>query len=127
MCREIDTALAQACTETQAQISEYTVAPIFLSREARGGHEWLIEFEKEPKSLHDFGILLDKNLQKINSDYQAKRFKDMALHLPVIRKIPAGTFHNWLRAKGRYGGQNKIPRLANERKYVEEIIDFISK
>lgn len=122
-----DTALAQACAQSQAQISEYTVAPIILSREARGGHEWLIEFEKEPKSLHDFGVLLDKNLQKINSDYAAKRFKDMALHLPVIRQVPVGTFHNWLRSKGRYGGQNKIPRLANERKYIEEIIDFISK
>ncbi len=121
-----DMALAQTCGQTHAQISEYTVAPIFLSRQAKGGHEWLIEFEKEPASLEEFCILLDKNLQNINSDYEAKRFKDMALHLPVIRKIPIGTFHNWLRSKGRYGGQNKIPRLANERKYVEEVINFLS-
>jgi len=122
-----DAALVRTCEQTKAQISEYTVAPIFLSREARGGHEWLIEFEKEPESLHDFGILLDKNLQNINSDYAAKRFKNLALHSPVIHKIPTGTFHNWLRSKGRYGGQNKVPRLANERKYLEEITDFVSK
>ncbi len=127
MVANTDAALAKTCEQTRAKISEYTVAPKLLSRASYGQHEWLIEFEHEPESLEKFSVLLDKNLQNINSDYEAKRFKDMALHQLLIHKIPKGTFHNWLRSKGRYGGQNKVPRLANERKYLEEIMDFASK
>jgi len=127
MVGNTDAALAKTCEQTKAKISEYTVAPKLLSLVSRGQHEWLIEFEREPESLEEFSVLLDKNLQQINSDYEAKRFKDMALHPLLIHKIPEGTFHNWLRSKGQYGGQNKVPRLANERKYLEEIINFASK
>lgn len=126
MVANTDAALAKTCEQTQAQISEYTVAPKLLSRASYGRHEWLIEFDREPESLEKFSTLLDKNLQNINSDYEAKRFKDIALHPLFIHKIPKGTFHSWLRSKGRYGGQNKVPRLANERKYLEEIMGFIS-
>lgn len=124
MIENTDKALAKTCLETKAQISEYTVAPIFLSTKQKGGHEWIIEFEKAPPSLAKFTELLDKNLQDINSDYEAKRYKDLALVLPVVHQVPEGTFHNWLRAKGRYGGQSKVPRLSNERTYLEEILDF---
>jgi len=127
MVANTDAALAKTCEQTQARISEYTVAPKLLSRASYGRHEWLIEFDREPESLEKFSVLLDENLQNINSDYEAKRFKDMALHPLFIHKIPKGTFHNWLRSKGRYGGQSKVPRLTNERKYLEEIMDFISK
>jgi len=124
MIENTDKALTKTCAQTEAQISEYTVAPVFLSTEQKGGHEWAIEFEKKPRSLPEFTKLLDKNLQDINSDYEAKRYKDLALVLPVIHEVPEGTFHNWLRAKGRYGGQSKVPRLANERIYLEEILEF---
>ena len=127
MVANTDAALAKTCEQTRAKISEYTVAPKLLSRTSYGQHEWLIEFEHEPESLEKFSALLDKNLQNINSDYEAKRFKDMALRPLLIHTLPKGTFHNWLRSKGRYGGQNKVPRLANERKYLEEIMDFASK
>ncbi len=122
-----DKAIAKTCIQTASKITEYTVAPIFLSTKSKGGHEWLIEFEKAPDSLPKFAQLLDKNLQAINSDYEAKRYKNMALSLPLIHQLPAGTFHNWLRSKGRYGGQSKVPRLANERKYLEEILSFSNK
>jgi hypothetical protein len=118
-------ALVNTCRETQAQISEYTVAPIFISPKSKGGHEWLIEFKKAPKNLAQFQSLLDKNLQKLNSDYEAKRHKDIALKELELHTVPQGSFHNWLRSKGKYGGQNKVPRLSNKRKYVEEILASI--
>ena len=124
MVSNTDKALAQTCHATGAIASEYTVAPIYLSKQGKGGHEWLIEFEKAPTDLKAFNKLLDKNLQKINSDYEAKRYKGMALKRLKMRLLPKGTFNNWLKSKGKYGGQNKVPRLANHRKYVEEILDF---
>jgi len=126
MVSNTDKALAQTCQTMDAIATEYTVAPIFLSKKGKGGHEWLIEFEKTPADLKAFNKLLDENLQKINSDYEAKRYKGMALERLKMRPLPRGTFHNWLKSKGKYGGQHKVPRLANHRKYVEEIIDFSS-
>ncbi len=126
MVSNTDKALAQTCQTMDAIATEYTVAPIFLSKQGKGGHEWLIEFEKTPADLKAFNKLLDENLQKINSDYEAKRYKGMALERLKMRPLPRGTFHNWLKSKGKYGGQHKVPRLANHRKYVEEIIDFSS-
>lgn len=124
MVSNTDKALALTCQTMDAVALEYTVAPIFLSKQGKGGHEWLIEFEKAPKDLKAFNKLLDENLQKINSDYEAKRYKGMALNLLTLRHLPKGTFHNWLKSKGKYGGQNKVPRLANHRKYVDDILDF---
>ena len=124
MVSNTDKALAQTCHTTGAVATEYTVAPIFISKKGKGGHEWLIEFEKSPEDLPLFNKLLDENLQKINSDYEAKRYKGMALKRLTLQSLPKGTFHNWLKSKGKYGGQHKVPRLANHRKYVEEILDF---
>jgi len=124
MVSNTDKALALTCQEMNAIATEYTVAPIFLSKQGKGGHEWLIEFDKSPSDLKAFNKLLDENLQKINSDYEAKRYKGLALKRLKMRPLPKGTFTSWLKSKGKYGGQHKVPRLANHRKYLEEILDF---
>ncbi len=127
MVENTDKALALTCHTTGASVLEYTVAPIYLKGTSKGGHEWLIEFEKAPADLEHFTHLLDQNLQRINSDYEAKRYRNMALNELTLRPMPSGTFHNWLKNKGKYGGQHKVPRLSNERKYVEEILAFLNK
>ncbi|MCB9289135.1 MAG: GH3 auxin-responsive promoter family protein [Lewinellaceae bacterium] len=125
MVENTDQALALACQQTGAIVAEYTVAPIYFKGSGKGGHEWLVEFEKEPPNLKDFIRRLDKNLQLVNSDYEAKRSKDIALEELCLHPLPRGTFHSWMRARGKFGGQHKVPRLANHRKYVEEILDFL--
>ncbi|MBP7184965.1 MAG: GH3 auxin-responsive promoter family protein [Saprospiraceae bacterium] len=127
MITNTDQAIAATCHATGAMVSEYTMAPIYFSQEGKGSHEWLIEFEKPPPSVEEFINLLDENLKKINSDYEAKRFKGMALERPHLHSLPLGTFHKWMKTKGKYGGQNKVPRLANHRKYVEEILLYLSQ
>lgn len=126
MVENADKALALACQEMDASVVEYTVAPIYFNQGTKGGHEWLIEFEKEPKDIERFSRILDQNLQKVNSDYEAKRYKSMALSRLVIRALPRNAFHNWLKGKGKYGGQNKVPRLANHRKYLDEILEMVN-
>ena len=118
-------ALLVACKQSNALVREYTAAPIYFSEKHNGGHEWLIEFEKDPDNLEKFIIDLDIELKKLNSDYEAKRFKDMALAFPTLNKVPEGTFYNWLKSKGKLGGQHKVPRLANDRKFLEEILEMI--
>ena len=120
-----DQALAMTCKEIPAVIREYTVGPIHLKSNQKGGHEWLIEFEKEPQNLKSFTTLLDENLRKVNSDYDAKRFKNLALQPLSLNILPEGTFHKWLKAKGKYGGQSKVPRLSNNRKHVDELLEMI--
>ncbi|MFM2224470.1 MAG: hypothetical protein RJA07_672 [Bacteroidota bacterium] len=124
MVHNADEALAMACSQTNAVIKDYTAAPIFLTNEHKGGHEWLIEFEKQPNDLLQFTTILDVHLQKINSDYEAKRQKDIALQMPVIHSLQPNTFYNWLKQKGKIGGQHKVPRLSNDRKIVEEILQI---
>ena len=124
MVSNTDKALVITCKEFNAIVSEYTVAPIYFEGSGKGGHEWLIEFEKRPLDIEAFNHRLDVNLQILNSDYEAKRFKNMALKELQMRVLPKGTFHSWLRSKGKFGGQNKVPRLANHRKYVEDILGF---
>jgi hypothetical protein len=119
-------ALAAACKETGAVISEYTAAPVFLEDNNSASHEYLIEFEVEPDNIDNFVIVLDKQLQHVNSDYEAKRTADIMLKKPKVRSLPQGTFYNWLKSKGKIGGQNKVPRLFNGRKYADEILKFIS-
>lgn len=120
-----DKALTQTCVQTGAKVAEYTVGPIYFNASGKAGHEWYIEFDQEPTNLETFNELLDKNLQKINSDYEAKRYKNMALECLKMRVLPKGTFYKWLRNKGKFGGQNKVPRLANHRQYLEEIQQII--
>ena len=124
MVANTDKALAETCAAMGAQASEYTVAPVYFSGKNKGGHEWVIEFEREPPDMEAFNKALDFNLQKINSDYEAKRFKDMAMERLSLNPVPRGTFHSWLKMKGRYGGQGKVPRLANNRQYVDDILNF---
>ncbi len=128
MVTNTDKAIAEACASLGAEVSEYTVAPIYFNEaERKGGHEWIVEFSKAPYDLEAFNNVLDNNLQKINSDYEAKRFKNMAMERLRLHAVPLGTFHRWLKAKGKYGGQHKVPRLANHRQYVEEILSFSQK
>lgn len=115
-------ALEITCNKTGAQISEFTAAPIYMDIEKKGTHEWLIEFETEPENLDYFTSVLDNALISLNSDYEAKRYKSITLDKPIIRKMEPGVFYNWFNNKKKLGGQNKIPRLSNERKYVEELL-----
>jgi len=116
-----DRALDSACKETGAIILEYTAGPVFMGNSTRGSHEWLIEFEKSPADQEKFIDILDRTLRSVNSDYDAKRYKDINLVRPVVRAVPEGTFRNWLKAKNKLGGQNKVPRLSNNREIIEEL------
>lgn len=120
-----DKALTIACEKSGAHIKEYTVAPIYIDANNSGAHEWLIEFEKEPDSIEYFAEMLDNSLKSINSDYEAKRYQNLILKSPVIKTLPSGTFYKWLDSKNKLGAQNKVPRLSNDRKYVEEIYAII--
>jgi len=118
-------ALAKACMETSAKIKDYTACPIYFQGEEAGGHEWIIEFETQPDHFERFIDIMDHTLREINSDYDAKRFKDMALRRPKVHNAPADTFYNWLKQRGKLGGQHKVPRLANDRQYVDEILKLL--
>jgi GH3 auxin-responsive promoter len=121
-----DNAIAIACRETGAVINDYTAAPVFMTGDNNGAHEWIIEFEHLPVPLEQFVYILDKSLQAINSDYEAKRHKDMALRMPIVHVMPKNGFNEWLKAKGKLGGQHKVPRLSNDRKYMEEILPYVA-
>jgi hypothetical protein len=116
-----DKALDSACKVTGAVIDEYTAGPVFMDITSKGSHEWIIEFEKEPSDLERFIEVLDSSLQSVNSDYEAKRYKDLNLVKPVVRSVPRGTFNKWLKVQNKLGGQNKVPRLSNTREYIEEL------
>ena len=119
-------ALAYACQQTNAEVSEYTAAPVFMDNHAKCQHQWLIEFAREPHSLQAFADILDHKLQEINSDYEAKRYKNITLQPLQIIKARPGLFNDWLKAKGKLGGQHKIPRLSNSRQYIDELIEINS-
>jgi len=119
--------LKTACERTGALIEEYTAAPVYMLGDSKGAHEWLIEFKKPPENLNYFTEVFDTALKALNSDYEAKRYKDMALIMPVIRSVPQNTFFDWMKQRGKLGGQNKVPRLSNNRKYVDEILTFIKQ
>ena len=121
-----ETAITKACQATDAVISNFTAAPVYMESGKRGGHEWLIEFEKEPNNLQQFTQVLDDTLREVNSDYDAKRQNDIALQEPIVHIAPHGTFMSWLRDKGKLGGQNKIPRLSNDREYLEEMMQYVA-
>lgn len=115
-------ALEKACEQTNSNLIDYTVAPIFMQDKLKGGHEWVIEFESAPESLEQFTEILDLELQKLNSDYEAKRYNNMTLNKPKVHSARTGLFHDWLKHKDKLGGQNKVPRLSNSREYVEELL-----
>jgi hypothetical protein len=120
-----DQALEHACLQTGAIVRDYTAGPVYFSEGKSGAHEWMIEFEKQPADFDLFCQSLDQKLREINSDYDAKRFKDLALGFPIIHNLPDGTFYRWMKERGKLGGQNKVPRLANERTYLEAIAKLI--
>ncbi len=116
--------LAYACEKTGAVVSEYTAAPVYMDNKARCRHQWLIEFSKEPENLDEFASILDKRLQEINSDYEAKRFHDITLQRLEIVKARPNLFNDWLKSKGKLGGQHKVPRLSNDRKNIDELLEM---
>ena len=117
-------ALRNSCRLTGAEIADYTVAPIYMSGKEKGAHEWIIEFRKAPDEIEVFTEVLDEALKRVNSDYEAKRYNNMTLNKPKIHVAPEKTFYNWLKSKNKLGGQHKIPRLSNDRNYIEELLQM---
>jgi len=120
-------ALKIACERTNAIVREYTAGPVFMKDSESGSHEWLIEFEKAPDNINYFSEILDNALKSINSDYEAKRYLNFTLREPIVKTMPSGTFYKWLKSKNKLGGQNKIPRLSNDRRYIEEILNLLKQ
>lgn len=120
-----ENALTKACAVTNAKIKDYTACPIYFSGDEAGGHEWIIEFEQQPSNFEQFIDILDQTLREVNSDYDAKRFKDMALKRPKVHNAPENTFYHWMKNRGKLGGQHKVPRLANSREYVDDILKMM--
>lgn len=125
MVDNTDKALAVACEKTGAIINDYTAAPSYFSENSNGCHEWIIEFEYLPVPLEVFVTEMDQALKAINSDYEAKRHKDIALRMPMVHVMPKNGFKDWLKSKGKLGGQHKVPRLSNERQYLDELLSFM--
>lgn len=119
-------AIARACEMTNATIDNFTAGPQYYGESNKGCHEWIIEFSQEPDSLQTFAQVLDDTLRENNSDYDAKRNKDLALKAPKIHNAPKGTFYQWMKKRGKLGGQNKVPRLANNRDYLDEILSMMN-
>lgn len=118
-------ALNNTCLKTGAIVNEFTVAPSYFTNNATGKHEWLIEFDTLPNSVEEFSNLLDIELKLLNSDYEAKRFNDMVLSKPEIKNLQKGTFYRWMKDKNKLGGQHKVPRLSNNRTYIEELLKLV--
>jgi hypothetical protein len=111
-----------ACEKTGAVIKEYSAAPVFMSENSKGRHQWIIEFEKRPNNINEFASVLDEALKSLNSDYEAKRYKDMTLEQLEVIEAKHDLFIHWLKSKNKLGGQHKVPRLANNREYIDELI-----
>ncbi|WP_298502105.1 GH3 auxin-responsive promoter family protein [uncultured Maribacter sp.] len=117
-------ALKSVCAKTGAEIKDYTAAPIFMSGKEKGAHEWVIEFRKPPKQLDYFTEFLDNALKSLNSDYEAKRYNNITLKVPVVNVARENLFNDWLKSKDKLGGQHKIPRLSNKRVYIDELLQM---
>ena len=121
MVENTDQAIAKACQLTQTEVVDYTVAPIFMDGKEKGAHEWMIEFKQNPKDISQFQKILDETLQSLNSDYEAKRYNNMTLNPLVINLARPHLFYDWLKVRDKLGGQHKIPRLSNQRDYLEQL------
>ncbi len=121
-----ESAITKACEATGAVIDNFTAGPVYLEQGKKGSHEWIIEFKVKPTDQKKFNHVLDETLRKINSDYDAKRMHNLALEAPRVHSVRQGTFYNWMRRRGKLGGQNKVPRLSNTREYVEDILNMIN-
>ena len=120
-------ALAEASKLTQARIKDYTAGPVYFKDAEAGAHEWVIEFEQQPNDFKRFCEILDAKLREINSDYDAKRFKNMALRPPIVHNAPEDTFYKWMKSRGKLGGQNKVPRLSNSREYLDPLLKILAE
>jgi hypothetical protein len=114
-------AISVACIQTNSEIKDYTAAPAYMEGGKKGSHEWVVEFSKAPKDLRIFVEILDRTLREVNSDYDAKRSYDLVLELPQVLVAPKGTFYAWMRARGKLGGQHKVPRLSNNREFIDGV------
>ncbi|UOK42778.1 MULTISPECIES: GH3 auxin-responsive promoter family protein [Flavobacterium] len=121
MVENTDMALAKACQQLNCEVIDYTVAPIFMEGKEKGAHEWMVEFRKHPASIEEFSRLLDQCLQEVNSDYEAKRYNNMTLNPLVLNVARTNLFYDWLKEQDKLGGQHKIPRLSNQREYLEQL------
>ena len=121
MVENTDQAIAKACQLTHSEVIDYTVAPIFMDGKEKGAHEWMIEFKKNPTDIDQFRTILDETLQSLNSDYEAKRYNNMTLNPLVINLARPNLFYDWLKERDKLGGQHKIPRLSNQREYLEQL------
>ncbi len=117
-----ENAITQACAATGATVSDYTAGPVYMGSGTNGRHEWIIEFSSEPNHFDTFRKVLDQTLRQVNSDYDAKRYNDMVLHPPIVHAVPRGTFYEWMKTRGKLGGQHKVPRLSNSREYLDDIL-----
>lgn len=120
-----ESAITKACEITGAVIDNFTAAPQHFEENKKGRHEWIIEFKNEPESLERFVSLLDENIRELNSDYDAKRFKDLALQMPLVHSAKPGTFYRWMKSRGKLGAQNKVPRLSNSREYLDDLLKLL--
>lgn len=117
-----DRGIEAACAATGAVVSEYTAGPVYMGARTRGGHEWVIEFEQVPTDMHAFTEALDRRMRELNTDYDAKRRGDMALAFPKVHAVTRGTFFQWMKERGKLGGQNKVPRLCNDRQWLDQLL-----
>lgn len=124
MVENTDKAIAKTCSELNCEVIDYTVAPIFMNGKEKGAHEWVIEFKTYPDNIENFACCLDKNLQQLNSDYEAKRYNNMTLNQLVINVARTNLFYDWLKQNDKLGGQHKVPRLSNDRKYLDELLNL---
>jgi hypothetical protein len=114
--------IAAACEATGAVVREYTAGPVYMDLDARGGHEWVVEFQQPPDDMEHFTTVMDETMRSLNSDYDAKRSTGMVLRRPLVHPVPEGTFHEWMKARGKLGGQNKVPRLSNDRSVLDQLL-----
>ena len=124
MVENAEKGLEIACRETGAKVIDYTVAPVFMDADAKCRHQWLVEFAEKPASMEVFAEILDSSLQQINSDYEAKRYKNKTMQQLEIVVARENLFNDWLKSKGKLGGQHKVPRLSNSRQYIEELLEI---
>ena len=125
MVYNTDAALERACRETGAEVLNYTAAPVYAGDRTRGRHQWLVEFAKAPADMQEFAARLDQALQEENSDYQAKRAGGIFLDPLTVEAAPSGLFDRWLARSGKLGGQRKIPRLSNDRRFIDPMLELI--
>ena len=124
MIENAEVAMSKTANVLGLEIIDYTAGPIFMGQNKKGGHQWIVEFRKKPKKIDEFKLLLDRNLKNVNSDYEAKRYKDITLSAPKITIAKKDLFYQWMASKNKLGGQNKVPRLSNSREILEELLEM---